>query len=51
MSDLPEHVRKNRETWDKWANDYIAAGERGWAQEKPDWGMCRNPGFRCFLTT
>ena len=43
MSDLPEHVRKNRETWDKWANDYIAAGERAWAMVRPAWGIWHVP--------
>ena len=28
MSDLPEHVRKNRAKWDDLAKEYAAAGER-----------------------
>jgi SAM-dependent methyltransferase len=45
-SDLPEHVRRNRATWDEWARDYVAAGERGWAQEEPDWGIWGVPESR-----
>jgi len=39
MSDFPEHVRRNRELWDDWARTYAAAGEEGWAQETPTWGI------------
>lgn len=31
MSDLPEHVRRNRALWDDWARKYVAAGEAAWA--------------------
>jgi SAM-dependent methyltransferase len=39
MTELPEHVRRNREAWDEQAKDYVAAGERGWAQDEPTWGI------------
>ena len=39
MNELPEHVRRNREQWDRWAADYVAAGERCWAQSAPTWGI------------
>jgi len=39
MTDLPEHVRRNRALWDDWAVKYAEAGERGWAQAAPDWGI------------
>ena len=39
MSGLPEHVLKNRAKWDAWADEYVAAGERGWAQDAPAWGI------------
>lgn len=39
MSELPEHVRRNRALWDDWAAKYAEAGERGWAQAAPDWGI------------
>ena len=35
MSDLPEHAARNRASWDGWAADYAAAGERRWADEEP----------------
>jgi SAM-dependent methyltransferase len=43
MSDLPEHVRKNRAKWDVLAKDYAAAGERGWAWDAPGWGIWHVP--------
>ena len=33
MSELPEHVRRNRAMWDDWAKKYATAGERAWAQK------------------
>jgi SAM-dependent methyltransferase len=39
MSDLPEHARRNREAWDRWAHTYVAPGERNWAQRGPTWGI------------
>ena len=39
MSDLPEHVRRNRIAWDEWAKDFVAAGDRAWARDTPTWGI------------
>ena len=39
MSDLPEHVVRNRGLWDDWAKDFAASGERGWAKAAPTWGI------------
>ena len=39
MSDLPEHVRRNRALWDDWAQKFVAAGEAAWAQDTPTWGI------------
>ena len=39
MSDLPEHVRRNRVLWDEWARQYVAPAEKNWAQEQPGWGI------------
>lgn len=39
MSDLPEHVRRNRALWDDWAQKFAAAGEDGWARDVPVWGI------------
>jgi SAM-dependent methyltransferase len=39
MSELPDHVLRNRARWDEWASDYEEAGRRNWAQEEPTWGL------------
>jgi SAM-dependent methyltransferase len=36
---LPEHVRRNREAWDRYAADYVKPGERAWASDAPSWGI------------
>jgi len=41
MSELPEHVRRNRVLWDDWARKYVAPGETNWAQDSPAWGIWR----------
>jgi SAM-dependent methyltransferase len=38
-AELPDHVRRNRAAWDIMAADYVAGGERSWAQEDVDWGV------------
>jgi SAM-dependent methyltransferase len=39
--DLPEHVRRNRATWDEWAVDFVANGELSWRLAPGDekWGV------------
>ena len=39
MSELPDHVRHNREKWDRWAAGYVEAGEELWAAVEPTWGI------------
>jgi SAM-dependent methyltransferase len=34
-----EHVLRNREAWNEWATEYVAAGERQWATDRPSWGI------------
>jgi SAM-dependent methyltransferase len=43
MSELPEHVRRNRAMWDDWAKKFSAAGERAWADDSPRWGIWHVP--------
>ena len=43
MSELPEHVTRNRAHWDDLAPQYVEAGERAWAQEEPTWGIWQVP--------
>jgi SAM-dependent methyltransferase len=38
-SELPEHVARNRAAWDVYAAEYVASGERNWAQDEPSWGI------------
>ena len=40
---LPEHVRANREAWDRYAVEYVAAGRRNWAKAAPTWGIWSSP--------
>ena len=43
MSELAEHVRRHRGMWDEWANKFVEAGERSWANNTPRWGIWRVP--------
>jgi SAM-dependent methyltransferase len=43
MSDLPEHVRKNRAKWDDLAKADAAAGSRSWKRDTPVWGIWHVP--------
>jgi SAM-dependent methyltransferase len=35
----PDHAARNRAVWDRWAPDWVAAGERNWANPRPSWGI------------
>jgi len=35
MSEMSEHVARNRAHWDNLAPQYVEAGERAWAREEP----------------
>jgi len=39
MSDLPEHVQRNREHWDERAADYLEPGRRNWSTHEITWGI------------
>ena len=39
MSELPEHVARNRADWDAHAGDWIESGRRNWACDEPSWGI------------
>ena len=43
MSELLEHVARNRAYWDDLARQYVEAGERAWAREEPAWGIWHVP--------
>lgn len=42
VEELPEHVRRNRESWDASAADYYEIGRRAW-QSEPSWGIWSVP--------
>ena len=43
MSELRDHVAKNRAHWDELARQYVEAGERAWAKAEPAWGIWQVP--------
>jgi SAM-dependent methyltransferase len=44
MSDeLPDHVRRNRDDWNRSAPDWVAPGRFLWNAEEPVWGVWRVP--------
>lgn len=43
MSELPEHVRRNRSYWDGQATDYEETGLRNWSSAEPSWGVWSVP--------
>jgi SAM-dependent methyltransferase len=38
-NEMPEYVLRNRAVWDRWAPDWVASGERNWADPEPSWGI------------
>ena len=43
MTDLPEHVRRNRAYLDGMADEWVESGRRNWAQDEPHWGVWQIP--------
>jgi SAM-dependent methyltransferase len=43
MTDLPEHVVRNRAYWDEPAGEYVEAGRRNWESAEPSWGIFSVP--------
>ena len=43
MSNLPEHVRRNRDVWDNLAVEFEGPGETAWARQDPSWGIWNVP--------
>jgi SAM-dependent methyltransferase len=43
VSELPDHVRRNRASWDAWAPEYEPDGRRNWALQEPTWGVWNVP--------
>jgi SAM-dependent methyltransferase len=38
-----DYVERNRSAWERWAQDYIAAGRRAWADDELRWGIWNTP--------
>jgi SAM-dependent methyltransferase len=43
VSELPDHVARNRADWDAHAKDWVQPGRRDWAREEPWWGIFTVP--------
>jgi len=43
MSELPEHVARNRAAWNEYAAEFEPDGRRNWGQEEPTWGIWNVP--------
>jgi len=43
LSDLPEHVRRNRAHWDSVADEWVEPGRVNWQQSEPHWGVWQIP--------
>jgi hypothetical protein len=39
MTDLPEHVARNRSAWDACAPSYVERGREQWERNEPNWGI------------
>jgi SAM-dependent methyltransferase len=39
LTDLPDHVLRNRTQWDSWAAEYVRPGRANWESEEPTWGI------------
>ena len=39
----PDHVQRNRSTWDRWAASFAEWAPRAWATEAPTWGIFSVP--------
>lgn len=39
LARLPDHAAENRRHWNADAANWVASGERSWAQAEPTWGM------------
>jgi SAM-dependent methyltransferase len=43
VTELPEHVERNRAYWNRLAVDYESGGRHNWSQEEPEWGVWSVP--------
>jgi SAM-dependent methyltransferase len=43
MTDVPDHVARNRSAWDTYAPDYVDRGREQWERNEPNWGIYSVP--------
>ncbi len=43
MTELPDHVQRNRRHWDAMAYDWVEPGRRSWSSPEPTWGTWEIP--------
>jgi SAM-dependent methyltransferase len=43
VTELPEHVARNRRHWDHWAADFANPGRVNWSSDEPLWGIWSVP--------
>jgi SAM-dependent methyltransferase len=43
VEELPEHVRQNREAWDRYAQRYVEPGHQNWSTTEVTWGIWDSP--------
>jgi SAM-dependent methyltransferase len=51
MSELPEHVRRNRTAWDRIAADYAVKVAGQWELDEPTWGIWGTPEAQIGMLT
>jgi SAM-dependent methyltransferase len=44
--DPADHVARNRQAWEGFAEEYVAPGREAWASDEPFWGIWRVPESR-----
>jgi ubiquinone/menaquinone biosynthesis C-methylase UbiE len=49
MTNVSEHVRRNRDLWDAWAQKFAVGGADAWAQDTPTWGIWSVPESQVHL--
>jgi SAM-dependent methyltransferase len=43
VTELPDHVARNRAHWDRHAEDWVEPGRRNWTAPEPSWGIWEIP--------
>lgn len=38
-----DYLKRNRDAWGEWAEEFVAPGERSWASDEPIWGIWQVP--------